>query len=283
VRFESRFSHEEEPAERDADVQQPPMVEDRVAVLQLGDLHRADRRRIAEEVAEAPVLHADGDGEEHEHEDAVVREKVDEAHAEALRDDDVRRVADERRRASDGRRERLREVEGDGGHAHLLAEGDGDWPEEHDARDVVEEGRHDSGEHREQKEDCCRVAPRGGGDAHRRPLEHAGERQKVDEYHHREEQQQRAPIDVAHDRVQLLVEERQWGIRRESEGNQKVIRGESESTCLWSYTRALRPATRIAPTIVAYTRLMTSESTAPKIRKKHTAASATRCEPKAPS
>jgi hypothetical protein len=56
------------------------------------------------------ALHAYGHGQHHKDEQAVVHEEVHEAQPEALRDDDVGRVTDQRCRATDGGRESGGEV-----------------------------------------------------------------------------------------------------------------------------------------------------------------------------
>ena len=148
-------------------------------------------------------LHDEDDDEEVEERDG--REVFDEGHERELRrraaDHDVWRVADERRRAADVRRDDLRQEERHRRDAELLRDGECHGHHEEDRRHVVEEAREHGRDEPEVDEYLARLGLclLRGPDSHE--IKEARVARDADEHHHADEQAERVEIDVMQRRV----------------------------------------------------------------------------------
>ena len=134
-------------------------------------------------------------GDQHQqHHRTEVDDEVVEAEAGGGADDDVRRVADQGRRAADVGGEDLDEEERVGRELELLGDHQGDRRDEQHGGDVVEQRRDHRGDHGEQGHDRRRMAPRQLGRQDRQVLEHAAAPRQRDQQHHADEQRQRVEI-----------------------------------------------------------------------------------------
>mmetsp|Transcript_31506 Transcript_31506/g.74877 ORF Transcript_31506/g.74877 Transcript_31506/m.74877 type:complete len:450 (-) Transcript_31506:587-1936(-) len=188
--------HDDTPEHHHALDQQPP-VRDRVHFLELGDV---DIEAALDRVSEVPHQEVEDERARDHHARAEVdKEGVEvEVLCEHVPDDDVRRVADHRRRSTQVREDRLGDEVRAGVDVDQLAQLAGHRTDEEDGRDVVEEGREHGRDEAEEEQQLRLVAPRELARHHPGPLEDTGAHGDAHDKHHAPEEPEGPVVHPAH-------------------------------------------------------------------------------------
>jgi hypothetical protein len=141
------------------------------------------------------VEHPGGHCEHHDHDRREVRDEREEGEVGRARDDDVGRVADERRCPADVRREDLDEDERDRVDVERVRQQERDRHHQEDHGEVVDEGGQAPGRRREAQHDRERPPARELARADRQVRVDPGRLRQADDDHHPREQAQRVPVD----------------------------------------------------------------------------------------
>ena len=173
-----------------------PRVLNRTLFVQLHDrLHALGRDNHAAAVYD--IIKSADDDHNNDTRRAGSHNEVREAEARLGADHDIRRVADEGRRAADIRGENLREQERHRVDAQNARNRNRHRADEQDGRDVIEEGAEHGGQDHEQQHDLPRAALRDLRRLDGHVLEQAGVAHDRNEQHHAEQHADRAEVDVA--------------------------------------------------------------------------------------
>ena len=180
--------------------------------------------RLRVELLAVERLHDEHDDKEVEERDR--REVLDEHHECEFwcraADHDVRRVANQRRRAADVRGDDLRQQERHRRDVELLRDGERDGHHEQHSRDIVEEAREHGRDEAEIDEDAARLRlcllRRPDGDEVKEPRV----ARDADEHHHADEQPKRVEIDMVQRRVHVQHADIEHDERAERGGDRPV-------------------------------------------------------------